>query len=452
MRWLRALSLLLLVAVVAGPAPAAPQGLAAAQPDALATAFAALPEPDRRGLQDALTWTGDFNGVVAGLYGPRTRDALLAHARRSGLPPVAILDEAPRRRLLAEAEAARRAVGFMRLRDARAGLAIGLPARLLPARTPLPDGTRYAAPDGAATLDTLGRPGGADALAEIFARLTRDAPGRRVTYRLARPDAVVATGEAGDGRFYARYALAGAPDGASAVRGFTFTYPAGRPDLDRIVLAVAASFDPQPPPFPAAPAPAAASAPILAGVAVLVAPGLALTSADPRLCPDASVDGVPARWSRQDPDSGLALLALPAHAEATAPVLAPPPVPGAPAARYALFFAAADGPPRLSAALAGEAGPGRAELPLQGAEAGVPLFDADGALAGLVAAHSGRTVAVRGVLASARYRVVEAGRIAAFLRDAAVAAAPAAGAAPTTGGILVRWRGAVLPLRCRAPA
>ena len=468
MQVLRCLAILALgtaVPALAGAAPA-PQPPGAAQPDALKAGFEALPEGDRRALQEALIWTGDFNGAVVGTYGPRTRDALLAYARRSGVAPAAALDAATRRQLLAAAEAARRAAGFTRLFDSRAGLAIGVPAHLLPVRSPLPDGTRYAAPDGSAVLDTAGRPGTRDALAEAFARLTRDAPGRRVTYKLARPDFIVVTGETGDRKFYGRYALATLPGGESALRGFTLTYPGSAQDVDRLVLAVAAAFDPQPPapqapdakppPGTAATSPAApdakppAAAPVLVGAAVLVAPGLALTRADQRLCPDPTVDGAPARWSRQDPASGLALLAVATRTGVSAPALSGG---AAETPRFGLFFVPGAGGPTLSVALAADAGPGRVGLPLQGADAGVPLVDDTGALAGLTAARDGRPPAVGGVVVAARYDVAGAGQIAGFLRDARVTTA-IAGADPAAGpgALLARWRPAVLPLRCRAPA
>ena len=471
MQMLRGFAVLALASVAAAPAPAAAPGdppPAAARPDALKPVFDALPEADRRALQDALTWTGDFNGAVAGTYGPRTRDALLAYARRGGLTAGTALDGPARRRLLAEAEAARRAAGFTRLHDARAALTIGVPSRLLTVRTPLPDGTRYAAPDGSAVLDTAGRGGGPEALEEVLGRLTRDVPGRRVTYRLARHDVIVVAGEAGDRRFYSRYAVAAPPGGEPALRGFTLTYPAARAaDFDRIVLAVAAAFDPaplmpQPDPGPpptattAAAVAAAASAadgkpPVLVGAAVLVAPGLALTRADPRSCPEPAVDGAPARWTRQDAASGLALLAVAAHGTTAVLPLAAAAAPVS--RRYGLFFVPGEGAPALAVALAGGDEAGFAELPLQGADAGVPLVDGAGALAGLTAAPDIRPPSVAGTVVAGPYRVTGPGQIGAFLRDAGVATtAPIADDMAGPGAALARWRPVVVPLRCRAPA
>ena len=132
---------LLFLAIPGSPASAAPPAPAssdAAKADPLKPVFEALPEDQRRAIQEALVWTAEFNGVVSGSYGPRTRDSLLAFSRRTGIAAAAVLDPATRAKLLADAEAARRAVGFAVLRDARAGVRIGLPLRLLPTRSDLP--------------------------------------------------------------------------------------------------------------------------------------------------------------------------------------------------------------------------------------------------------------------------------------------------------------------------
>ena len=67
-------------------------------------------------------------------------------------------------------------------------------------------------------------------------------PGRKITYKLLRPDFFVVTGETATGRFYRR--LAAGPDG---LRGFSIGYDkALAADLDRLVIAIAASFEPFP--------------------------------------------------------------------------------------------------------------------------------------------------------------------------------------------------------------
>src|SRR5206468_3011899 len=48
--------------------------------------FESLPAPERRAIQDALVWTGDYNGTNDGNFGKRTRDAIAAFAVRVKKP------------------------------------------------------------------------------------------------------------------------------------------------------------------------------------------------------------------------------------------------------------------------------------------------------------------------------------------------------------------------------
>jgi hypothetical protein len=69
----------------AAPRPAPAAG-APADPafEAAKVTFEALPEADRKAVQDALVWTGDFNAVVSGAFGRRTFEALNAYGARTG--------------------------------------------------------------------------------------------------------------------------------------------------------------------------------------------------------------------------------------------------------------------------------------------------------------------------------------------------------------------------------
>ena len=221
--------------------------------------------------------------------------------------------------------------------------------------------------------------------------------------------------------------------------------------MDRIALAVAASFDPFPPDAPPSPpAPPMASPGTLAGQAVLVGPGLALTRADRSRCEAPEVDGMPASWMRQDPETGLALLGVPGHRDAGPVGLSPGTAAAEP--RLALFLVPGDAAPTLSAAGATGDGPGRIRAPLQGAAAGALLIDGAGALAGMIGARDGKTVSIGGVLAAARYDLVDAARIGEFLRAAAVPTtsieSTSARTPLTLADAVARWRPATLPLRC----
>ena len=67
------------------PSRAAPAAAAPADPafEGAKAAFEALPEPERKAIQDALVWTGGFNAVVSGAFGRRTFEALNAYRART---------------------------------------------------------------------------------------------------------------------------------------------------------------------------------------------------------------------------------------------------------------------------------------------------------------------------------------------------------------------------------
>ena len=56
------------------------------------TAFEALPENDRKIIQDALIWTGNYSGVADGVFGRQTFEAVSAYQQSQRMPPTGILD------------------------------------------------------------------------------------------------------------------------------------------------------------------------------------------------------------------------------------------------------------------------------------------------------------------------------------------------------------------------
>jgi peptidoglycan hydrolase-like protein with peptidoglycan-binding domain len=233
----------------AAPPPPAPVA-SAAQPDpafeAARLAFEALPEPERRAIQDALVWTGDHVGVVSGAFGRRTFEAIAAYQKRLRLTADGILPPKPRADLLAAAQRAKDAVGFKPNRDARAGVEIGVPEKLLRsgkrtqrrhalAERRRPDHPRHPRPTRR----------GSGPRRPLRADLAIQAPDRKVLYKVQRPDFFVVGGETATGKFYTRAAV-----GPGGIRGFSLGYDKElAKDLDRAVIAVANSFVP----FPAAP-------------------------------------------------------------------------------------------------------------------------------------------------------------------------------------------------------
>ena len=416
------------------PPPKPPTAGAPADPafETAKTAFEALPEADRKAVQEALVWTGDFNTVVSGAFGRRTFEALKAYQARSGGSDP--LDPRGRGVLLAAGAAARTAARFRVAVDSGSGAILGVPERLLARRTALPAGTRWQSQDGRVTLESRAFPPDTETLDALFEKATAPLPGRKVTYKLRRPDAVVVTAETGPGLSYIRYAA-----GPQGVRGFLFGYDRTlAPEVDRLVIAVANAFEPFPDPAGAAPtvrlpagpgtAPAARSAgppPAAQTVAPLPAASLApasaagagLTVAPSRVltasalldgCPLPRIGGAPARVLATDP-AGLALLDAPG-----APAPLRPAIHAESSPAEVGVLALAPGVDGIQAA-PGEVHGGSVIAALQPGSAGAPVLDRSGALVGIVARYPAAPRRVAGVVPPARLELVTARAVSAFL-------------------------------------
>ena len=451
-------------AAAVAQAPSSPAALATATASSAASAaFEALPEAERRAVQDALVWTGDYKGVVDGHFGTGTRDAIVAFAKRAHLPADGTLGDKARASLIATAAKAKEAVAFTLTSDPRSGVRIGVPLKLLPKTTDAKTGTRYAAADGAATLETVASTAGEADLSATFDRLTADAPGHHVTYKILRPDFLVVSGTTAGGTFYTRMAR-GAVNDAAELRGYTLTYPnALKPQFDVIAIAIANAFEPFPAPA-AAPAAPSRSAPLVAS-ALADGADLALSILPPGACTDLQVAGHQGRISRQDAGSSLVLLdvpglQVPGSTARPLPPFAAAPVSGTPVVVLFETAAAAGAVPPASGlfATAGEllappAGAANAAItaPLQAPATGAVVFDRTGALVGLVAAVPQMPRLVAGIAPRSTYSIVLATALAGFLGSAErplQSVATAAQIAVTAAAIAAAAGTSIVPVTC----
>lgn len=453
----RPAAILLALLLAAGPAAAqdqprpsraAPTAAAPADPafESAEATFEALPEPERKAIQDALVWTGDFNAVVSGGFGRRTFEALNAYrARTKGADP---LDPSGRTALLAAGAAARNAARFRIARDPGSDAVMGVPERLLSKRTALAAGTRWQSPDGRVTLETRAYPPETETLDTLFEKAVAPLPNRKVIYKLRRPDVVVVTAETGAGLSYIRYAA-----GPAGVRGFLFGYDKSlAPEVDRLVIAVANAFVPFPdtaapagpiaatPSAPARPESGAVAGqdPTVAGAGLTVAPGRVLTAAAVlEGCAAPRIGSAPARRLAADP-SGLALLDAPGA-----------PAPIRPAARTEPLDAevtlialapSPDGP----VAAPGSAVAGDIVAAVQPGSIGAPVLDRSGQLVGLVARYPATPRRVAGIVPPARLPLVPAQAITTFLIGQGIAEPKT----PPDGGPAAVAR-AVVGIACR---
>jgi hypothetical protein len=449
----------LTVAMAQAPAPGPNPQIAAAQ-----ASFESLPEAERKAIQSDLIWTGNFNGAVSGSYGPLTFRAINALKAGSRGAPDGILSPSDRRALAQAAQVARDAAGFRLIADERTGVRIGIPTKLLPRRDATPTGgSRWQSEDGKITLDTSTTPE-TETLVPLFERATAtNVPGRKITYKLIRPDFFVVTGETATGRFYRRLAA-----GPGALRGFSIGYDkAMAGTVDKLVIAIASSFEP----FPTGQVPAAATA--VASAAGPATPpiatsplrvteryGVALALSDKIVVTAGSaIDGCRAlrvgsrnaKLRMKDDASGLALLDLDGSGAGAALALRG----DALSERESVVLVAFgdDGGKRAAVALPGQGariGAGSAVFaPLQPGQSGSPIFDRQGRLTGLVTGNPSDKVLIAGVAPQRAYAVADAATLQGVLGKAGLSlpAAPS-GSELSTGAVVDRVGKSVLPIVC----
>ncbi|MGL5139293.1 MAG: peptidoglycan-binding domain-containing protein [Beijerinckiaceae bacterium] len=429
------------------PTPPPDPQLVAAQ-----AAFEALPEAERRAIQMDLTFAAKFIGAAAGNFGQLTFNGIKAFETANRLGVDGILQPPERQALALQAGQRRQALKFALVDDARSSVRIGVPQAVLPKREPAPaGGTRFQSADGRVTLETLAI-APPDTLQALYDRAVGPGPaGRKVTYKLLRPEFFVVSGETEKGKFYRRIALGA--DGK--LRGFAIGYDkAVAVDIDQLVIAIANSFEPFPtavaqqvrPPV-AAVAAVAAPTPAPAerlGTGLIVGAGRVLTaSAAVKGCKAvlAGPRRAAARIVASDAGAGLSLLAVEGVQGAM------PPAGTAGEGPLTILSQAWNGAVATdlfseASAIAG----GRIAAPLQPGGAGAVLFDAKGALAGIVTDDPAAARKVAGVVPLARYRLAEAGAVSAFLGVQGLSATAVA-AAP--GPVAAARRGSILPLFCQ---
>jgi hypothetical protein len=432
--------------------PADPRLAAATQ------SFSALPEAERKAIQSDLIWTGHLNSAATGSFGPLTFRAVNGFKAGRGQPD-GQLTPAERQELARLAKTARDAAGFAVITDQPTGVRIGIPQKLLPRREATPaGGSRWQSADGKITLDVSAGPA-TEPLQAIFERAIAVNPNiqRKVTYKLLQPTFFVVAGETPTGKFFRRQAL-----GPSGLRGFSVGYDKGvSATFDKVVTAIADSFEPfptgaapTPGPTPASPgAPAVATAPAQPaterfGVGLVVGKELVLTAraaVDP--CKGLKVGSRPAKLRLQDQASGLALLDVPGLASGAVPGLRD----AAPAAKEAVVVLAYDGTAtaRTAVALPGEVMSDAVLAPLQPGGAGSPLFDRQGRLAGLVTANPSDKALIAGVAPQRNHAIAGVAQLKAMLEkaDAKPAAAAATGEL-STGAIAEAAGKSVVPIAC----
>ena len=434
--------------VPAVPAIAQQKPVASDALDAARAVFEALPEAERKAIQDALVWTGDYNGTVDGTFGKRTFDAIRAFETRSGLAADGILTPAERDALLAAARRERDAAGFAVIDEPRSGIRIGVPRKMLTERSDTARGAIFRARRGGGSLmtDTIPASTGAR-LEDLYADLIAALPGRRITYKVLRDTWFVVSGEQGGMRFFTRFAAT--RDGLS---GFTVTYPpAAAATFDRLAIAITNSFDPEP--GTAAPATAdavgaAPAAPTVPGdnafTAVILDSGKALTSAAATACKAPTVAGRPVTFTAR----GETALTEGSFRMQGAPVAWHRPA-GADVEVFVLGHATVGGerrliatPGRLKVASDGTA---RLAAPVQPGMAGAPVIDRSGAFVALTGPLPQTMARVAGIALSPGVPATLAER---FAEGVGLPEATATDDATGLGAAAAAWQARIVAVDC----
>jgi Putative peptidoglycan binding domain len=430
-------------------------------------AYEALPEADRRSIQRDLGFAAGFSGAALGGFGSLTYTAIQTFQRENALAVDGILTPQARQLLAAKAAAVRTGLKFAVLDDARTGVKIGVPQSLFTRREPIAaGGSRWQTADGKATLDTTAVAAGGETLQQLYEKaLVSSNPARKVTYKLLRPDFFVVAGETPSGKFYRR--MSAAADGA--MRGFSISYDkALAGEMDRLVISVANHFDAFPAANPAAanalaaaqrtvaaqsatasqPAPAAGPRERLASGLVLDGGFVLTAESGIKECKTLATGPrkTPARVVALDNASGLALLKADGLPRPGNPLTLGSVV-NAETALTVVSQAWVNAMPSGVFSQALTTRSDRIAAPLQPGGAGAGLFDASGAMAGIVVDDPGARRQVAGVVPAARYRFATADDVTAFLQKQQITLAKADPARPA-GHVAAARRDAVVAVTC----
>ncbi|WBV44388.1 S1C family serine protease [Pseudoroseomonas cervicalis] len=184
--------------VVAPPAMAQPAGWESTQVDPRA-----MPVRSRILLQDALIWSGHYNGLLDGGWGPASEEAMNRWRATRGLQPAASYPARDLLALFVQGARLREQWGWREARDPATGAVYGYPSAFVTPR-PAADGSGL---DFDGTLSGFGMsirkfgdmPGGIGA---VFDRVARES-GAAPSYRLDRPDrqAMIVEGPRGSAYF-----------------------------------------------------------------------------------------------------------------------------------------------------------------------------------------------------------------------------------------------------------
>ena len=188
----------------------------------------------RIGVQNALIWSGDYNGKLDGDFGRGTRKAIRSFQASLGQNQTGYLTKAQIRKLEQQRKAAVAAVGFEMVYDIETGIEIGIPKHLFPRRSADDVGMVYKAANGSAIeeLSLISMRGHRSAARDLFNRLLRIDGVGPSAYSVFKDDWFVISDEHnGIGIYIATWFA------DNTVKGFMLTWPSSRRDVYQPIAA-----------------------------------------------------------------------------------------------------------------------------------------------------------------------------------------------------------------------
>lgn len=198
-----------------------------------------LDRPGREALQIALQWFGKYGGRIDGAFGPGTRNGMSTWQQEQGFAPTGVLTTTQRAQLFDAYQAELTALGIDRIRDTDAGIEIDLPLGLVSFDSYNFPFAQYApANDSGVQVLLISQPGDRNTLFGLYEIMQTLDIVPLTGERARQNDRFVLTGQSDSLRSHTEARLVG-----GAVKGFTLVWP---PEQDaraaRVLPMMQASF------------------------------------------------------------------------------------------------------------------------------------------------------------------------------------------------------------------
>lgn len=194
-----------------------------------------------RQIQDALIWTGHYDGLVDGQMGRRTLEAWNAYQRSTGNVTAISPDLVSAHSLLQVAQYQKSRVSFEVTQDPVSRTVLGIPKKLAPLVRITTRGTAYSSADTTLKIDSLRFNLEEKSLIQLFDQISSNGPIRTVTYsKPPRSGDFAVAGFDNEKQYYFR-----AIEIADGIIAFSIAYTQSRDaELRPLIAAIASSFKP----------------------------------------------------------------------------------------------------------------------------------------------------------------------------------------------------------------